>query len=281
MRNTYKTLLLVIVLISVFSSCNKKGCTDPMSLSYNIEASKDDGSCAYPKVAKKTLVFQSTGTWCAYCGDWGKDFSDNVTSDYSSNVQIIQLHNNDNFSVDVGYSMQSYLDGINGSVGVPHFYVGSAGVDNSYSLLSAAIDADVALSPEVNLAINYIVNSDSSKMNINVHSKLSNGFSGDNCYLAVYVLEDGQIFEQNILGNYDPDYVHNNILRTEASGSGSAFGVPIVFNSTGDNIKSYNDIILAPSNLWNYNNLYVVAVIWEKTGNEYRFVNLFRPEAIN
>ena len=162
--------------MSVFSSCSKKGCTDPMSLAYDVEASKDDGSCTYPEVAKKTLVFKSTGTWCAYCGDWGKDFSDDVTSDYSSNVQIIELHSNDNFSVDVGYLMQSHLDGINGSVGVPHFYVGTAGVDNSYSLLSAAIDTDVALSPEVNLAVNYTVNSDSSKMNINIHSRLADGF---------------------------------------------------------------------------------------------------------
>ena len=275
-RTFRNSFFLFLTFIFIFLSCKKKGCTDPASLSYDIEASKDDGSCTYPEVAKKTLVFKSTGTWCAYCGDWGKDFSDDVTSDYSSNAQIIELHSNDNFSVDVGYLMQSHLDGINGSVGVPHFYVGTAGVDSSYSLLSAAIDSDVALSPEVNLAVNYTVNSGSSKMNINIHSKLAGGFSGDNCYLAAYVVEDGQVFEQNILGNYDPNYVHNNILRTEASGSGSAFGVPIVFNSSGDNIKSYSDVLLAPSTLWNYSNLYVVAVVWEQDGADYRFVNLVR-----
>jgi hypothetical protein len=78
------------------------------------------------------------------------------------------------------------------------------------------------------------------------------------------------------LGTYDSDYVHNNILRAEASGIGSAFGVPIVFNSTGDNIKSYNDVALEPSSLWSYNNLYVVAVIWQKSGTDYRFINLVR-----
>ena len=275
MRNIYKTFSLVLIVISVFSSCSKKGCTDPMSLAYDAEASKDDGTCTYPEVMKRTLVFKSTGTWCSYCGDWGKTFSDDLTNDYS-NTQILELHKNDDFSVDVGYSMQSHLDGINGSVGVPHFYVGTGGIDNSYSLLSSAIGSDIDLSPEVNLAVNYTINSDSSKMNINIHSKLADGFSGDNCYLAAYIVEDGQVKEQNILGNYDPNYVHNNVLRTEASGSGSAFGVPIVFNSIGDNIKSYSDVLLASSNLWNYDNLYVVAVIWQENGADYRFVNLVR-----
>jgi hypothetical protein len=94
--------------------------------------------------------------------------------------------------------------------------------------------------------------------------------------LNVLIISLDKVFEQNILGNYDPNYVHNNILRTEASGSGSAFGVPIVFNSTGDNIKSYTDVLLAPSTLWNYSNLYVVAVVWQQDGADYRFVNLVR-----
>ena len=271
MNNKIHFLILISVLI--FSSCRKRGCTDPLSLAYEIDASKDDGSCTYPEVAKKTLVFNSTGTWCQHCGDWGKTFSDNLSNNFS-NVQIITLHNNDNFSVDVGSFIQSYLDSIHGPKGEPHFYVGTADVPNYYSQLDSAVSADLLLNSEVNMDLNFMITN--GKMNINVHSKLSNGFSGDNCYLAAYILEDGQVFEQNILGTYDSDYVHNNILRAEASGIGSAFGVPIVFNSTGDNIKSYNDVALEPSSLWSYNNLYVVAVIWQKSGTDYRFINLVR-----
>ena len=51
-------------------------------------------------------------------------------------------------------------------------------------------------------------------------------FTSDNLYLATYILEDGQVKDQNVLGNYDPNYIHDNILRTEASGSGSAHLVP-------------------------------------------------------
>ena len=60
MRNIYKTFSLFFILISVFSSCSKKGCTDPMSLAYDVEASKDDGSCTYPENVKKSLVLKVT-----------------------------------------------------------------------------------------------------------------------------------------------------------------------------------------------------------------------------
>ena len=58
MRYQYKSFLLVIILISVLSSCSKKGCTDPMSLAYDAESKKDDGSCTYPEVSKKSLVYK-------------------------------------------------------------------------------------------------------------------------------------------------------------------------------------------------------------------------------
>ena len=55
MKNIYKSGFILMVILLV-SSCSKKGCTDPMSLAYNIDASKDDGSCTYPENSKKTLV---------------------------------------------------------------------------------------------------------------------------------------------------------------------------------------------------------------------------------
>ena len=47
-------------------------------------------------------------------------------------------------------------------------------------------------------------------------------------------------------------------------------------NNLCDNIKSYSDVVLEPSSAWNYDNLYVVAVLWQQNGANYRFVNLVK-----
>ena len=111
-------------------------------------------------------------------------------------------------------------------------------------------------------------------MNIKVQSQLEESFTGENCYLAVYIIEDGQVAPQEVgnpgSGVTDPNFVHNHILRTEATGS--TFGQPITFEN-GKNLTELN-ATLAPTSLWNYENLYVVAVIWQQNGSDYRFVNL-------
>ena len=89
MRYQYKSFLLVIILISVLSSCSKKGCTDPMSLAYDAESKKDDGSCTYPEVSKKSLVIRKTGDWCLYCGEYATQWVNDIENIYSNTVKVI------------------------------------------------------------------------------------------------------------------------------------------------------------------------------------------------
>lgn len=272
----YKNFALVLISLSVLSSCSKKGCTDPMSLAYDVEAKKDDGGCTYPEVSKKTLLIRKTGDWCLYCGEHATEFVNEVENNYSSTVKVMDLHYNDGFAVDVGYNLISAL----GNMSTPGFAVGSELQPLNYTQISQAINSDILLTPEVNMDLNFSIQD--GKMNINIHSLLSPGVTGDNFFLAAYILEDGQIGNQKIAGyvdpttgtNVNPNFIHNNILRTEGSGSGNPFGNLLEFDSDGNNITSLSDIILAPSTIWNHNNLYVVAVIWKQDGLGYSFVNL-------
>tara|TARA_B110000977_G_scaffold97823_1_gene128781 strand:- start:58 stop:900 length:843 start_codon:yes stop_codon:yes gene_type:complete len=273
------SVFLFFALTFFFSSCNKKGCTDPISLAYNAEASKDNGSCTYPENNKKTLIFYSTGTWCQYCGDLGRNFCDDITSDFPKS-QIISLHENDPLTSNIGSITQSYLDSLNGSLGCPHFYVGVNSVVNptsspsNYSQLTSAVDDNLLLFSEVNMDLEYSINGN--MMNIKVQSKLSNETPSDNYYLSTYIIEDDVVKPQNRSGNYDANFTHNNVLRKQVSDYVDVFGSSLNFDSNGDNLASFYDVPLDSTAEWNYNNLYVVAVVWQENGDDYRFVNLAR-----
>jgi uncharacterized protein (TIGR02145 family) len=41
-------ILAAVLLLTAFTSCKKKGCTDPTATNYDASAEVDDGSCTYP-----------------------------------------------------------------------------------------------------------------------------------------------------------------------------------------------------------------------------------------
>tara|TARA_X000000950_G_scaffold67338_1_gene83150 strand:+ start:1561 stop:2403 length:843 start_codon:yes stop_codon:yes gene_type:complete len=275
------------------SSCSKEGCTDPIaenydaeakkddgtcefimgcmdenSIAYNSLATKDDGSCVYPENTKRSLVLKATGTWCPPCGDWGAEYVNNIYNDFPGSAEVIGLHSNDNFSVDIGYNLLSILN----NSAVPSFYLGLNPMGNSgYANVSNLISTELSSTNQVSMAVSYTVAN--GIMNIKVQSRLENQFIGDNCYLAMYIMEDGQIAPQEVSGiGTVSDYVHDHILRTEANGS--TFGIPISFTN-GENLTEVS-AILAPSPIWNHDNLYLVAVIWQQNGSSYDFINLIR-----
>jgi len=293
MKSIYRLGSLFLVITIFFSSCSKEGCTDPVaenydadaknddgnceyilgcmdesSIAYNSLATKDDGSCVYLDNTKRSLVLKATGTWCPPCGDWGAEYVSNIYNDFSGSAEVIGLHSNDDFSVDIGYNLLSILN----NSAVPSFYLGLVPMGNfGYGNVSNLISTELSSPNQVSMAVSYTVVDGS--MNIKVQSSLENQFIGDNCYLAMYIMEDGQIAPQEVSGiGTVSDYVHSHILRTEANGS--TFGVPISFTNGINNTEITTPLV--PNTIWTHENLYVIAVIWKQNGNSYDFINLIR-----
>jgi len=249
-------------------SCGKKGCTDPMSLAYDSEAKKDDGTCTYPEDVKRALVFKATATWCPPCGSWGHQYANDVYSDFPETAELIAVHNDNDFGVDIGYDLLSELD----PQGFPAFFVGTEDMGyTGYSTISNALLAEILESNQVSMATSYSL--EDGKMTIKVQSQLENSFAGEECYLAVYILEDGQVATQQVgapgAGVPDDNFVHNHTLRAEASGE--PFGQAITYVD-GKNLTEF-EVTLAPSTIWVHENCYPLAVIWKKNGSDYEFIN--------
>lgn len=75
MKRSNILLIVVLALSATFTSCKKKGCTDPTATNYSADAEKDDESCVYPTT--KDVSMNITGlpdlgpnyryeTWIAY-----------------------------------------------------------------------------------------------------------------------------------------------------------------------------------------------------------------------
>lgn len=52
MRSIFVGICVLLIFEVSIISCRKSGCTDPMSLSFDSDAKKDDGSCTYPSNIK-------------------------------------------------------------------------------------------------------------------------------------------------------------------------------------------------------------------------------------
>ena len=256
-------MMMLVAMAVSFSSCKKKGCMDPNSFAYNPEAKKDDGSCTSPEAAKKSLIFKNTATWCPDCGDWGASYSTDIMN-ANSDCQVIALHGDMEFENSVGNNLIDALP----SSGWPHFFAGTEDVSNSYYQLNLAVNAELGKAVEVAMAMEKTTSG--STMNVKVQSQWLGSIDGE-YFLAVYVLEDGQVAEQQIDGApSDPNFVHKNVLRAEAYNS--PFGVPVTINGDGNLLEFNIDL----NSSWVAANCYPVAVMWKKNGSSYDFVNFVR-----
>jgi hypothetical protein len=277
-------LLLLISLLIIIAACNKTdikqtsvpGCTNPNSLTYNPDATVDDGSCLVPDNVKYGFVLEFTETACHFCGEWGVDTMHGLCA--RPNVVGVACH-----SSTLGTSDPMLIPEVfdtfavyrpNG--GVPDFYIGDQEITTTNGFTPAL--TNLMKDPPV-AGVTFQATRGATTMTVKTLTEFFQPAIGD-YHLAVYVCESG-IDGSNSSGAYrqqtslySATYKHSFAIR--AVYNNKAFGERMASGAIAAGTFVQGNYVIPISASWT-NDVYVVCVLWERTSlapkDTYTYIN--------
>lgn len=262
-----KKLFILSLLILVWVSCQKKE-----------EVPLPDANTITVPRKNTALINKLTATWCAPCGSWGWLMNEELAVLTGDNAIMISTYNSptslffSQVSVDLADNFRPYQ-------GWPTFFVNgsnknvqvSGGISYSATkttCVNTVLDFVDQL-PVVNTGIEY--RTDGMKITIVSKTVFFRTMDTNNeYYLSAYMVENNVMGEQK---GKPGEVAHPNVLR--ASMTENTFGIPIDVEPVAGNEFIYT-FTSSHDPGWNRENLYIVTIIWRKTGDSYEFVNASR-----
>ena len=255
-----KLILLSTLFLAISITSCKKKCDDPNSINFDKEA-----DCMYVDTVQRGLIIKATGTWCAPCGSYGARTMKSNLSKYP-NLIGMEIHSRDVMRSSISDEMLKHFK----NTAYPSFYINGKNKR-----------LDVALNHPYELGLHINWSSTADNMNLETVVQAKEDLNGE-YNIAVYLMEDGYVSPQkakdnsahpdwNFTNGSYPKYIHDNILRGEASQN--LFGTLIASDgmSKDEVIKSNNTITI------DFNpqgKVYPIAVVWKKEGTSYNLVNI-------
>lgn len=270
--------ILSIALISL-GACKKKadekiavpGCMDESSLTFNADATEDDGSCEYIEKVNRAAYIHFTEDWCGPCGAYGgPTFDSCVKVLEGSNISCMKVYESSNVSAMNNPTATLMENASNYNItSIPTMYVNAIkkGVSSNISSnVNWVKSQGVYFSNQPVVAGVHISKGiDGGTMNVTANLEFYNAIAAGKDYrLSIYVLEDNIVSKQTVDGVSSPvlTYVHRNVWR--ASNGPDYKGVKINNSAAitaGQRFDLSASIVLKST--WNQANMKVMAIIWE------------------
>jgi hypothetical protein len=213
------------------------------------------------------MIAKITASWCPFCGSWGWSFFDDIFDDNEDKAIFMSVHHSGDYSNETAMDLTTNFE----VFGQPRFIldgedqnVSSGNTSAKRTEVGTKVDEILDGYPSIQSGLDATFSGDQLRVDYTV--ELFENLSGD-YQIAFYVLQKTFFAYQAGVGD---NAEHKALLRKEMSGS--SFGMP-VFSGSASAGATFTGTL--QSSLENYDpeNLSVVAVIWEKVGNHYRFVN--------
>ncbi len=221
------------------------------------------------------FIVKHTGTHCSPCGTWGWDMFEEFTTQFKDEAVFMASYAyGKNYIIDEVTDYSTYCD----IKGFPTFTV------NNESMLSdARANQSVNVQQEKDLTVAHatkFINGDvlantaviykieGDDLIIKYKTQAFSDLNGADLRTAIYVNENKVVGHQS--GYPTPSLAsHKHVMR--ASMDGKLWGRTV--GALGTNEVNEGDAVIPISSEWNRDNLEVIAVIYNKTGSEYKVVN--------
>lgn len=268
-----KLLALMAIAAIAFVSCKKDD---------DNSSSNGGGSNAGLVVEKKNraLLLDFSETWCPPCGSYGGPSFDSCMSLEGDNLTLMKVYGSSTPS-GLNSSISNGMASAYGVSGVPDFWVNGyelapgggvySSIASNFNWVKGKATAFAADSVIAGVAMAKTIVGDSMKIVSRVKF-FKEQPAGVDYRLALYVVEEGIIANQQTSSGAVSNYEHNNLVRksTGSTYSGVALNssAPIVADQLFDSTYT---VALNPA--WDYDNLKVVGVIWKGGSTPFKVVN--------
>ncbi len=270
--------ILSIALISL-GACKKKaedvpavpGCMDVNSLTFNAEATEDDGSCEYIEKVNRAAYIHFTEDWCGPCGAYGGPTFDSCVTKYEgTTLTCMKVYGSSNVTAINNPFASVMKNASNFNItSIPTRYVNaekkgvSSDINSNVSWVRTQANS-FAAQPVV-AGVHITKGIEGTNMNVTADIEFYSAIAAGKDYrLAIYVLEDNIISKQTVDGVATPvmNYVHRNVWR--GTNGLDYKGVKLNSNAAiAANMRYTISSSIALKSTWNNSNLKVMAIIWE------------------
>ena len=268
-----------IFVLSLIASAFLFGCSDDAATTTPAGSGGGSGDkLAVTSVMKENNSFavKFSGTNCPPCGTWGWTMAASLKSGIEGSGEYMTAYGQNFVAGLYVIEAATTLQDAWGAAGYPHFGANgsvtsldrSAGVnttgeeDEIYERVNTHAAADVV----ANTTVKYEIVDGT--MNLKYMTEAYSDLSSP--YLALYVLEDKVEGYQS--GHSEGNgALHKNVLRKEITND-AGYGSPIEGLAVGTNVSGEASFELDSD--WDESHIKVIAVMYNKVGTNYSFVNL-------
>ena len=216
------------------------------------------------------LITKISASWCPHCGGWGWSFFDGLLDDNAGKAILMTTHYSGAYQTDAGQALATNF----GIVSQPEFFFGTDKISansGNYSSIIPMVNSNVSSQrsekPMVQSGLKLSLQTNG-MLKVEAKVKFFENANGE-YYMGLYLVENDFVGYQSGQGNAAQ---HKNIFRASLMDNtyGDLLGAGMMAADSEMDMETTFDL---NATALQAGNIEIIAIIWEKVGTKYEYVN--------